>query len=55
MLTVTRSTGSPVSRAATSREPPGFCVGTQTVHASAVTWAVAFIGSMHACSRYGTW
>ena len=31
MLTVTFSTGSPVSAAAISREPPGFCVGAHTV------------------------
>ena len=52
---VTRSGGSPVRRPAISSEPPGFWVGIHIVHASAVTWAVAFIGSMHACSRYGTW
>jgi hypothetical protein len=51
VFTVTRSTGSPVSLAAISRDPPGFCVGAHTVHRSAVRWAVAFIGSMHACSR----
>ena len=52
---VMRSAGSPVSRAAISSEPPGFWVGSHIVQRSAVMWAVAFIGSMHACSRYGTW
>ena len=50
-----RSAASPVSRAAVSSEPPGFWVGIHIVQRSAVMWAVAFIGSMHACSRYGTW
>ena len=55
VLTVTLSTGSPVRRAAVSRDPPGFWVGIHMVHASEVTWAVAFMGSMQACSRNGTW
>ena len=38
--------GSPVSFAAIACDPPGFWVGAQTVHASTVTWAVQFIGSI---------
>ena len=54
VCTVTRSAGIPVMRAAVACVPPGFWVGAQTMHSSRVTCAVAFIGSMHACSRNGT-
>ncbi len=55
MLTVTFSGGSPVMRAPVAWVPPGLWVGDQITHASGVTCAVVFIGSMHACSRNGTW
>src|SRR2546425_891628 len=55
VFTMTFSGGRPVSRAAVAWVPPGFWVGAQITHASRLTWAVAFIGSMHACSRNGTW
>ncbi len=55
VCTVTFSSGSPVSRAPVAWVPPGLCVGAQISQASARTWAVAFMGSMHACSRKGTW
>ena len=51
---MTFSGGSPVMRAAVAWVPPGFWVGAQITHDSRLTCAVAFIGSMHACSRYGT-
>ena len=54
VLTTTFSTGTPEMRAPVIWVPPGFCVGAQISHESALTWAVAFIGSRHACSRKGT-
>jgi len=54
VLTMTFSGGSPVILAAVACVPPGFWVGAQITHESRLTCAVAFIGSMHACSRNGT-
>src|ERR1043166_3013011 len=59
VFTATFDGSSPAIRAATSCTPPPragphwYWVGTQTVHLSASTCAVAFIGSMQAWARYG--
>ena len=54
VFTVTFSGGTPAMRAAVAWVPPGFWVGAHTTQPSGVTCAVAFMGSMHACSRKGT-
>jgi hypothetical protein len=54
VFTVTFSGGTPTIRAAVAWVPPGFWVGAHTTQPSGVICAVAFMGSMHACSRNGT-
>src|SRR5438034_8715059 len=51
---MTFSTGTPLTFEPVICVPPGLCVGAQISHEPGLTNAVAFIGSMHACSRKGT-
>src|SRR5712691_11662970 len=51
---MTFSTGTPLTFEPVTCVPPGLWVGAQISHEPGLTNAVAFIGSMHACSRKGT-
>jgi len=54
VCTLTCAGASPVTCATMAWCGPGACVGDQISASPALTHAVQFIGSMHACARYGT-